>query len=259
MSERVGLIGKTWSIWRALRVRRPEPSGDAVHDHSAFKAILDAVAEGGVAALPSVRSALADYRAELRAVDPERLSRPQALAFWINLYNAEALALAERTVSTNRHTVLRIAGAFDRPTTEVAGESLSLDAVEHGKLRRLADPRIHTALVCGAVSCPTLRHEPYDGTRLDDQLEDQARLFLSAGGAVADREQGRLALSRIFLWYGADYVRPDRMPAWLPPSRRALVEVLGRWLPEEVSAWVDRTRPKVVFQPYDFGLACAVR
>ena len=42
-----------------------------------------------------------------------------------------------------------------------------LDDIEHGKVRRFGDPRIHSALVCGSVSCPTLRFEPYEGDRLD--------------------------------------------------------------------------------------------
>ena len=52
-------------------------------------------------------------------------------------------------------------GAFDAPWAMVGGESLSLNDIEHGKIRRFRDPRIHAALVCGSVSCPTLRYEPF--------------------------------------------------------------------------------------------------
>jgi hypothetical protein len=57
-------------------------------------------------------------------------------------------------------SVLRMPGAFSAPFVTVAGERLSLDAIEHAKIRRFADPRIHAALVCGSVSCPTLRPPP---------------------------------------------------------------------------------------------------
>ena len=85
----------------------------------------------------------------------------ERLAFWLNLYNAGALALAADTLSAGENTVLRIPGAFDAPWAMVGGESLSLNDIEHGKIRRFGDPRIHAALVCGSASCPTLRYEPF--------------------------------------------------------------------------------------------------
>ena len=112
-------------------------------------------------------------------------------------------------------------GAFDTPWAMVGGESLSLNDMEHGKIRRFQDPRIHAALVCGSVSCPSLRYEPF-GDNLGEQLDEQIRTFLAGGGAHVDRDSGTLQLSRVFLWYGGDFVRPGRMPTWIPARRRDL-------------------------------------
>ncbi len=195
---------------------------------------------------------LAEYISDMSTINPEDMSRDEALAYWINLYNAGALRLAARAQSEGRESVLRIPGAFSRPLTAVNGETLSLDAVEHGKIRRFKDPRIHAALVCGSVSCPTLRTEPYRGTDIDRQLDSQMEDFLTAGGAVFD-SAGVLKLSRVFLWYGSDFVRPTRMPSMLPVSKSRLVPALGRWLSPQML-----TAESVEFQPYDWGLRCSL-
>ncbi len=247
------------SVVGAMRRRRPAPSGSGTVDHAALDPILGAVAADGVDALPARRGDLAAYRTVLEDVDPDSLTPPEALAFWLNLYNAGALDLAAEAREQTRTTVLRVPGGFSRTWTTVAGEELSLDEIEHGKLRRLGDGRIHGALVCGAASCPTLRYEAYRGASLDAQLEDQMRSFLSSGGAIADRGQNRLLLSRIFLWYGADLVRPHRMPTWFPASRRRVYRALQRWLDPDLVTWVESTGAGIGFQPYDWSLACAVR
>ncbi len=155
-------------------------------------------------------------------------------------------------------SVLRIPGAFDGARLQIAGEALSLDDIEHGKVRRFGDARIHAALVCGSVSCPTLRSEPYVGARLHGQLDDQMSRFLASGAAVPDLPARKVTLSRVFLWYGGDFTRPDRMPTWLPARRRALLASLAPWLTPSLAAWIAETRPGVGFQPYDWGLRCAV-
>jgi hypothetical protein len=153
--------------------------------------------------------------------------------------------------------VLRVPGAFDRPVLDIAGEQLSLDAIEHGKIRRFGDPRIHGALVCGSVSCPTLRFEPYRGEELDSQLDDQMRRFLAGGGAQLDQGTGTVHLSRVFLWYGGDFTRPASMPTWLPARPAALPRVLLPWL-DESADWLASGPAAVKYQPYDWGLRCSV-
>lgn len=218
--------------------------------------VLEDLQQNGLSTLPSLRPLLSDYLEKLTQQDPDTLDHDQALAYWLNAYNAGALLVAGDAYERNRDTVLRVPGAFTTPMIEVAGESLSLDGVEHGKIRRFGDPRIHSALVCGSVSCPTLRSQPFDGDGLQSTLEDQMRTFMASGGAVRDAD--RLVLSRIFLWYGADFVRPDRMPTVLPARRRRLALALANWLPAELAAWVRAEGPSVSFLPYDWTLSCSV-
>lgn len=251
-------LAAAWSLLQARRVAPPRPTGpeDLDASHEALDPILTRLATDGIGALAGLGPALAGYRRHLAASDPDALGRRGALAFWLNLYNAAALELAAEADRLGTGTVLRVPGAFTRRVVTVAGEPLSLDGIEHGKVRRFGDPRIHAALVCGALSCPTLRYEPFTAAALHDQLDDQMRSFLAGGGA---RRRGeRLELSRVFLWYGGDFTRPHAMPTYLPASHRNLRRALLGWLPPELAAWTGRSRPRVAFQPYDYGLACAV-
>lgn len=244
-------ISVAWSVLVARRKRRPEPTGTTGRvDHGQLGSVLGAIATDGVAALPGQRTPLMAYVDSLTRMDPDTLNRSGALAYWLNLYNAGALLLAGRAFSAGESSVLRLPGGFTDPVTQVAGEQLSLSDIEHGKIRRFKDPRIHAALVCGSVSCPTLRYEPYRGAELDAQLEDQMRAFLAAGGAYV--EDGTRWLSRVFLWYGSDFVYPARMPTVLPATRRQVARALRPWLEPALQA------RRVAFQPYDWTLACSV-
>ncbi len=251
------LVG--WSVLRALRIRRPQPAGAGSVDHADLAAILSGLQQRGVAALPSMRGELERYRNRLERVDPDELERSEALAFWLNLYNAGALDAAAEAVAEAQGSVLRVPGAFRRRWTTIAGEGLSLDAIEHGKIRRFGDPRIHGSLVCGSASCPTLRYEPFAGPLLDAQLDDQMAAFLTGGGAVIETSANVLALSRIFLWYGADFVRPHRMPAWLPVSKKAIADAITPWLDTATLQLLNTAEPTISFQSYDWSLACSIR
>ena len=80
---------------------------------------------------------------------------------------------------------------------------MTLDEIEHQILRPLGEPRIHAAIVCASISCPSLRREAYRGERLEAQLEDALRRFLAdpRKGSRLEAEAGVLRLSPIFDWF----------------------------------------------------------
>ena len=247
-----------WSVRRAGRTARPNPVGSDRVDHSSLRPILELLRSDGVPALDNARGEIESYRKSLESVDPDLLTRDESLAYWINLYNAGALDLAARTSASQTNTVLGVRGAFSGVWANVSGEALSLTEIEHGKIRRFGDPRFHGSLVCGSASCPTLRHEPFRGDHLSSQLDHQMSAFLAGGGADANRSSATLRLSRIFLWYGADFVRPHRMPTWIPARKRRVAAAIRPWLQPDVAAWLDSARPSIVYQDYSWDLACSI-
>ena len=157
------------------------------------------------------------------------------LIFSFSLMAASCGMLKDQEAEDLRKEVADLKGKSDalqaqwQAEKETVGQLQTLrEEIEHAKIRRFRDPRIHAALVCGSVSCPTLRREPFSGAGIDAQLEAQMRSFLEHGGAVADRPSNALSLSRVMLWYGGDFTRPNRMPTNLrrcPPASTQAIAV----------------------------------
>ncbi len=247
-------LSVAYSIVRALvGTERPRFGDEPGPDHEMLGSVLADLGSFGMRALAERGTDLTKYLSDVELVEPAHLDRHSSLAFWLNVYNAGALALAGKAAQSDAPSVLRVPGGFSAPFVTIAGESLSLDAIEHGKVRRFKDPRIHGALVCGSVSCPTLRPTPYERDELDEQLDHQMAVFLGSGAASYDVAANSLELSRVFLWYGGDFVRPHRMPTFIPARQRLLVAALQPWIPGYVAADAS-----VSFQGYDWGLRCAV-
>ncbi len=232
-----------WAVFRAGRVSKPRPTGGVVVDHGDLATVLQTLETEGVSGLAPHQELLRAYRDNVASFAPDDMSRQEALAYWLNLYNAGAVHLAAEAAARGERSVLRVPGAFTRTWAHVGGEALSLSDIEHGKIRRFGDPRIHGALVCGSTSCPNLRYEPFSGARLDDQLDGQLRGFLRAGGVSRATDAGELRLSRVFLWYGSDFTRPRRMPTRLPARgvRRWCGPWDSGWIPTSGHGWRPRS------------------
>ena len=184
----------------------------------------------------------------VRTTNPDGLPEKDRLAFWINTYNLLVLEGVVRHYPVESVTKIRILhGFFKRETFLAAGRELTLDDIEHRTLReKFHEPRIHFALVCGAVSCPPLRQEAFRAGRIDEQLEDQARKFFGNSALNrADRDAGTLYLSSILDWFGGDFTT----------DRKALPGLLAGYFPDEDAAWI-RSHPEVAvkFLDYDWKL-----
>lgn len=194
------------------------------HRHAAWDAVVRqhvVVAAGGnasalrYAALRAQRAVLGSYLNSLSAVSPASYgawSKAQQLAFLINAYNAFTVELI-LTKYPALKSIKDLGSLFSSPWKPkwiaLLGDTVSLDDIEHGMLRargRYDDPRIHFAVNCASVGCPMLREEAYAGERLEAQLDEQTRRFLS--DRTRNRwngQRGRLEVSKIFDWYGEDF------------------------------------------------------
>ena len=205
----------------------------ATFDHSRLDALLRAHvdAEGLVdyAALGRESAALDAYLASLASAPFEELGRDEKLALLIDAYNAFTLRLIldHRPVASIKD--IPSGKRWDDRRWTLAGETLSLNQIEHERIRpRFREPRIHFALVCAARSCPPLRAEAYVGQRLEAQLADQTRRVHSDERWVRfDPASGTLQLTKLYDWYGSDFLQAApsveeyaaaREPSVRPPS-----------------------------------------
>ncbi len=180
------------------------------------------------------RGRLKQYLASVSAVTPaefERWDRPSQLAFLINAYNAftvELVLTGYPDIASIKDLGTFLRSPWKKRFIPLLGQTRSLDDIEHGMIResgRYAEPRIHFAVNCASIGCPALISEAFSSERLDAQLEEATRLFLS------DRTRNRLdgstlKVSSIFKWYRTDFEKgwrgADTLPAFLALYRPAL-------------------------------------
>ncbi|MDZ4673242.1 MAG: DUF547 domain-containing protein [Gemmatimonadota bacterium] len=198
-----------------------------------------------------------EYLAALAGFDPSTLSRSDQLAFWINAYNAYTIKLIvkhkERRSIRNINKALGLfkgKGPWAERLVVVGGQTYDLETVEQGIIRpEFKEPRIHFALVCASVGCPPLRSEAYTGAQLDQQLDDQARQFLTAtpGSNRVDASTGTVYLSELFSFN--DYLDD------FGGSRTTLMRFIARYYPAGPErSLLEAGTAKVVQTEYDWTL-----
>ncbi len=180
-------------------------------DHTALDGLLRAHVSAGRVDYEAVKAdaRLDEYLGALAATDLATLAtREEQLAFWINAYNAHTLKLITahlplKSIRDIPHP--GVASPWDLPGIQVGGRAVTLNAIENQiLLAELKEPRIHYAIVCAAVSCPPLRAEAYEASRLEAQLKSQAYTFLRTHNRF-DLKTRRAELSSIFKWFAADF------------------------------------------------------
>jgi len=145
----------------------------------------------------------------LSKFEPAGLKGKQKLAFWINVYNVGAvkLVLDHPKIKSLNDIGSKKGAVWKMDALAVGGKTYSLDAVENEILRKLGEPRIHFAVVCASVSCPDMRPEAYRAVKLEKQLDDQTRRFLSntKKGLSFDSAGRKLMLTKLFEWFAGDF------------------------------------------------------
>jgi hypothetical protein len=207
------------------------PNGSGNHNHSAFDALVRSAvkpdAEGynrvDYKSLKGSRGALQAYLADLEAATPSAMSKAEAKAYWINLYNAKTLdvVLDKYPVSSIKKINLGGGGIFgsgpwSAKLMKVEGQEISLDDIEHRILRPIFnDPMTHYALNCASYSCPNLATRAYTAKNSAALMQESAAAYVNhpRGVAVAD---GSITASKIYSWYAGDFGGKRKLkPHWL--------------------------------------------
>ena len=200
-----------------------------------------------------VRNGLVDYKG-LKDADLEKLDafleyiakakvpgkRSEKIAFYINAYNA--LVLRAVVTEGRPRSVLDVKGFFKTEKHQVAGRTVSLDALEKKILNPFAkDPRLHFVLVCAAVGCPILESTPYHARDLESRLDAATRRYLGSNrGATTDGKS--VKVSKLFDWYKTDF-----------GGEEGVKQFLTRYLPAKVKA-VYQKAPALGYIDYNWSL-----
>lgn len=158
--------------------------------------------------------------AQMAKENLEGKSAAAVKAFWINAYNLGTLALILK------HYPLKSIKDISRSERWLwkgwvfAGQTVSLDEIEHEILRPMGDPRIHFAINCASFSCPVLESRLFVADGLDERLDLATKRFLSdpRRGLKVVEEKSFLGwgearkvvyVSKLFNWFGVDFVKKD--------------------------------------------------
>ncbi|MEP6781645.1 MAG: DUF547 domain-containing protein [Gemmatimonadaceae bacterium] len=186
-------------------------------DHSAYDALLHKYVANGLVNYAAFHDnpIFEKYLATLNTIDPSKFEEPERIAFWLNVYNAYTIELiashgeTESIRNINKtFGVLKLKGPWSDPIVKAAGRTLTLDDVEHRILRHeFSEPRVHFAMSFGTLGGAPLRSEAYSGAKLDEQLDDQARIFIldSPTKNSVDTARYTLHASPILARYRSDF------------------------------------------------------
>ncbi|MFI5364420.1 MAG: DUF547 domain-containing protein [Candidatus Binatia bacterium] len=236
----------------------------ATFGYEAWSALLAEIAtpdgKADYARLAQRRDGLDAFIAHLAAVSPD--SHPgafptaeDALAYWINAYNAFTLhaILAEYPITSVWKTR---DGQFFQRRRHIAGDrAVSLDDIEHTILRgQFAEPRIHFAINCGSNGCPPLRPQAYEGRGLRETLRAATEQFLaSEWNCRVDHAARRIFISRIFKMYVEDFAGNTGSSQ---EYRAGVLRFVAQHTGVPLEAIADY---EMVYNTYDWGLNDAAR
>jgi hypothetical protein len=165
---------------------------------------------------------LEKYLDILRAAHPntEKWSKDERLAYWINAYNAFTIELIIKnypckSIKDLGGAIYKVNTPWDIKYITIQGITYDLNNIEHDIIRKeFNEPRIHFAVNCASVSCPNLRNEAFLASRLNEQLDDQARKFIN------DKSKNIISansaqLSKLFTWFKADFTKQGTVVAFI--------------------------------------------
>lgn len=174
------------------------------------------------------------------------------IAFWINAYNIQKLKIIIDNYPIDSYWLLRLLPGWEPDSIRhinkridginnqkfyVMEEEFTLQKVEDRFFRKEFDePRVFFALCYATGSSPPLRNEPYRGTKLSQQLDDQAKKFLSNPLAFKiNKKRQTVYLSHILqpTWFGSKFISKygtNKKFKDQPPAVRAVLNCLTNYI-----------------------------
>lgn len=214
--------------------------------------------KGFAADRAALKAVLDDY-AKVTKPEFDAWTKPQQEAFLINDYNALTIEKILKRYPDIK-SIRDYGTVFGNPWKDkfftLFGEPASLDIIEHETLRKPGvydEPRVHVAVVCASIGCPMIRNEAFTADKLEGQLEDGMRRFMS------DRTRNRfnpetkkLEVSKIFDWYGKDFEKGNKGYASLKATFAKYADLLAD-KPEDRAA-IRAGSADITFLDYDWSL-----
>ncbi|MDN5212456.1 DUF547 domain-containing protein [Fulvivirgaceae bacterium BMA12] len=131
----------------------------------------------------------------------------EKIAFYINAYNMIVIYQVAKYYPLK--SALDQSGFFDKVKHKVAGEMITLNALEIIKLlRNYKDPKFHFVLACAAKGCPKLASYAYYPDKLQEQIDARTKTALNDSRFIrVNDNSNKVNVSMIFKWYIKDFTQ----------------------------------------------------
>lgn len=218
--------------------------------HDLFNQVLQEHVEDGrvdYAKLKANPETFEKYLDQLATAKPTEMSNNAQMAFWINAYNALVIkGVIDHYPIKSVKKVKLFNGFFSRLKFQAAGETYSLDNIEHDIIRKeFVDPRIHFALICASIGCPLIENTVFVPETIEERLDAVTLKFVTNPEKVRlDRDKRRVYLSKIFKWYKKDFTE----------GYEGVADFLSDYLPEADVEFVLAKDVKFHYLHYDWNL-----
>jgi hypothetical protein len=255
---------------------RKSDSANSFHDKCAefLKSFVD---DNGMVDYKTLRRKRLQLWAILREFDKldpneyESWPEKDKIAFWINAYNLQKLSVVADNypIEASRFNIIfygpssirHIESQITRYKFLVMDEEFTFAEIDRRFFRgKFDDPRIFFAITGACLSSPPLRNEPYYGCKLDEQLEDQTKKFLSSPLAFRiDREKERVYLSAMFQIssYGREFQKKYAITRKFKdqtPTTRAVLNFISNYIFEQDVSFLEVGNYTVKFMSYDWTI-----
>ncbi|MHC4485028.1 MAG: DUF547 domain-containing protein [Planctomycetota bacterium] len=235
------------------------PPAASFHDKCA-EVLKNFVNAQGMVDYKTLRRKRLDLKAlldEFDNLDPNEYSSwPKAdkIAFWISRFLRIFPGWGPKSI-------LHIKGIWTDHKFLVMDEEFTLAEIEKRFFRKeFADSRIFFALNRASLSGPPLRNEPYYGEKLNKQLEDQVKRFLSSPHAFRiDKAKQRVYLSALFqkTEYGQEFISKygiDKKFKDQQPATRAVLNFITNYVSGPVVSFLEVGNYSVQYIRYDWTI-----
>lgn len=160
----------------------------------------------------SYRPQLKNYLNSLSSVSKnqyQNFNKDERLAFLINAYNAFTIEWIIQHYPVK--SIKDISKFFLNPWKQkiagykLFGDEFTLDNIEHDQIRvQFNEPRIHFAVNCASIGCPSLRQSAYTAKMLDKELSEAEEAFFKNPKKFRVSGQ-KIYINPIFDWYRDDF------------------------------------------------------
>lgn len=244
-------------IWLAVAAWPGGADPPFDHDHQVFADFLaGAVDARGVDydLLAKRKDRLDTYLVQVAEAATGGMTDAQKLALYVNAYNAYTLKVVLEAGPPASIRDLDEGKVWDSRRFVVAGSELTLNEMEHGHARKLADGRVHAVVNCASRGCPPLPPQPLRPGSVDAQLTEAARRWVATNAVSVEADT--VGFNKIFEWYADDFTsfHGGDLPGVDGPLENAAWFVLAHGAPEATAAGLRAGTWTATWAEYDWSL-----